>query len=81
MKRTRRKSREYKIRNTVLEYVDSNLKTYLILLLIFLIGIIFGVIFVNSAKENQSNQMQNYIQNFINSIKENYHIQSYLQMQ
>lgn len=74
MKRTRRKSREYKIRNIVLEYVDSNLKTYLILLIIFLIGIIFGVIFVNSAKENQSNQMQNYIQNFINSIKENYQI-------
>lgn len=74
MKRTHRRNRENKIKNTITEYVMVNAKIYLILLIIFFIGIILGILFVNNAKEAQANQITSYINNFINLIKENYQI-------
>lgn len=76
MRRNIRRTKEHKIRNIILRYVELNIKSYLILLIIFLIGVILGVIFVNNADVEQSNQISNYINNFINSIKENYQISS-----
>ncbi len=76
MRRNTRAAKEHQIRNTILRYIESNIRSYLILLIIFLIGVILGVIFVNNSDIEESNQISNYINNFINSIKENYQISS-----
>lgn len=76
MNRNIRRIKEHPIKSTILRYIESNIRSYLILLIIFLIGVILGVIFVNNADVSQSNQISNYINNFINSVKENYQISS-----
>lgn len=74
MRKRPKKSNRHVIRNTIFEYIKSNAKSYLILLIIFFIGLILGVLFVNNANETQANQISSYINNFISSVKENYQI-------
>ncbi len=76
MNRTARKQKKNRISNVILEFIQTNSKTCLILLIIFFIGVLFGVIFVNNCKETQENQIKSYIQNFVDGIRENYQISS-----
>lgn len=76
MDRTARKQRKNRISNIILEFIQTNSKTCLILLIIFFIGVLLGVIFVNNCKETQENQIKSYIQNFVDGIRENYQISS-----
>lgn len=59
------------LRETILEYIDTNAKLYIIVIIMFLIGILLGIIFINNCSESQSLQISEYINNFINSLKEN----------
>ncbi len=74
MRGTKRRNKENKIKNIIVEYIAQNIKTYIVLTIIFFIGLILGIIFVNNTKEAQSDQISTYINNFIDSIKENYQI-------
>ena len=76
MNRTARKQKKNRISNVILEFIETNSKTCLILLIIFFIGVLLGVIFVNNCKETQENQIKSYIQNFVDGIRENYKISS-----
>ena len=76
MNRTARKQQKNRISNVILEFIQTNSKTCLILLIIFFIGVLLGVIFVNNCKETQENQIKSYIQNFVDGIRENYQISS-----
>lgn len=76
MNRTARKQKKNRISNVILEFIQTNSKTCLILLIIFFIGVLLGVIFVNNCKETQENQIKSYIQNFVDGIRENYQISS-----
>lgn len=76
MDRTARKQRKNRISNIILEFIQTNSKICLILLIIFFIGVLLGVIFVNNCKETQENQIKSYIQNFVDGIRENYQISS-----
>lgn len=76
MNRTARKQKKNRISNLILEFIQTNSKTCLILLIIFFIGVLLGVIFVNNCKETQENQIKSYIQNFVDGIRENYKISS-----
>lgn len=76
MNRTARKQKKNRISNVILEFIQTNSKTCLILLIIFFIGVLLGVIFVNNCKETQENQIKSYIQNFVDGIRENYKISS-----
>ena len=53
MNRTARKQKKNRISNVILEFIQTNSKTCLILLIIFFIGVLLGVIFVNNCKETQ----------------------------
>lgn len=74
MRGTKRRNKENKIKNIIVEYIAQNIKAYIMLTIIFFIGLILGIIFVNNTKEAQSDQISTYINNFIDSIKENYQI-------
>lgn len=76
MNRTARKQKKNRISNVILEFIQTNSKNCLILLIIFFIGVLLGVIFVNNCKETQENQIKSYIQNFVDGIRENYKISS-----
>lgn len=67
MQRTRRKRSI--IKNTILEYINTNAKIYIIVIIMFLIGLVLGIIFVNNSNQNQQNQISTYINTFIQAIK------------
>lgn len=60
----RGKRTKVKIGKILLEYVENNLKEYLIASLLFLLGIILGIVFINRAEENTKTEITNYICNF-----------------
>ena len=60
-----------KIKETILNHINDNIREYFIVSIIFLIGIIIGVLFINNASENQLSQINEYISNSINSLREN----------
>ena len=63
MNRTARKQKKNRISNVILEFIQTNSKTCLILLIIFFIGVLLGVIFVNNCKETQEKKLQKNIKN------------------
>ena len=67
MRSHRKKSR---IKGIFLEYINSNLKEFLIVTIIFVIGVVFGVMYINNINELQETEVKEYIQNFVNSLKE-----------
>ena len=74
MRNSRRIRSKHKIRQRVIQYIEENIRSYLILLIVFFIGIILGIIFINNSNEEQVTQITTYINNFINSMKNNYQI-------
>lgn len=74
MRNSRGTRNKHKIRQKLIQYIEENIRSYLILLIVFFIGIILGTIFINNSKENQVIQITTYINNFINSMKNNYQI-------
>lgn len=74
MRNLRGTRNKHKIRQKLIQYIEENIRSYLILLIVFFIGIILGTIFINNSKENQVIQITTYINNFINSMKNNYQI-------
>lgn len=67
MQKTRRKRSI--IKNTILEYINSNAKIYIIITIMFFIGLVLGIIFVNNSNQDQQSQINNYINTFIQAIK------------
>lgn len=59
-------------RNIILEHINNNIKSYIILILFFMVGIILGVIFINNTSLNQKQIISEYINGIINSLKNNY---------
>lgn len=74
MRNSRGNRSKHKIRQRVIQYIEENIRSYLILLIVFFIGIILGIIFINNSNEEQVTQITTYINNFINSMKNNYQI-------
>ena len=74
MRNSRWTRSKHKIRQRVIQYIEENIRSYLILLIVFFIGIILGIIFINNSNEEQVTQITTYINNFINSMKNNYQI-------
>lgn len=74
MRNSRGTRSKHKIRQRVIQYIEENIRSYLILLIVFFIGIILGIIFINNSNEEQVTQITTYINNFINSMKNNYQI-------
>ena len=74
MRNSRGTRSKLKIRQRVIQYIEENIRSYLILLIVFFIGIILGIIFINNSNEEQVTQITTYINNFIDSMKNNYQI-------
>ena len=74
MRNSRGTRSKHKIRQRVIQYIEENIRSYLILLIVFFIGIILGIIFINNSNEEQVTQITTYINNFIDSMKNNYQI-------
>lgn len=74
MREKHRNIKEHKIKNIIIQYIEENIKSYMILIIVFFIGLILGVIYINNADETCINQVSTYINNFLSSIKENYQI-------
>ena len=74
MRNSRGNRSKHKIRQRVIQYIEENIRSYLILLIVFFIGIILGIIFINNSNEEQVTQITTYINNFIDSMKNNYQI-------
>lgn len=64
------------LKKVILQYVNNNLRGYIILIILFLIGIVLGVIFINNTNENQKEQIGGYITGFVDSLKGDYQIDS-----
>ena len=71
MRRTNRKSI---IKNTIENYIETNAKTLIVLVIIFLIGLSLGIISINNLDENNKIKISEYIFNFIQNVKENVEI-------
>lgn len=53
----------------IINYIDKNSKSYIIMTIFLLIGIILGIIFVNNTNSTQQNNISSYINTYINNIK------------
>ena len=71
MRRTKRKSI---FRDTIAEYINTNVKIYIIVTIMFLIGLVLSIISVNNSDEVHQNQISAYINNFITGVKSDYQI-------
>lgn len=71
MRKTKRKS---VFRNTIINYINTNAKTYIIVTIMFLIGLVIAIISVNNSDDSQQNQISAYINNFITGVKSDYQI-------
>ena len=56
-----------KIKSVFFEYIKSNKKTFLALLIFFFVGIAGGIIFINNANDAQVQEIEFYV----NSLKDN----------
>ena len=73
MRRTKRKNI---IKETIVNFVDTNAKTYIVVAIMLLIGLILGIISINNINEEGKNQIISYISNFIENIKSGVEISS-----
>lgn len=71
MRRTKRKSN---LKETLVEYINTNARTYIIVIIMFLIGLVLAIISINNIDSEKQNQISAYINNFITGIKSDYEI-------
>lgn len=79
-RRYRKKRKDSKIKQIIIEHIEKNIKNYAIVSIMFLIGVVIGVIFINNTSENQSSEITNYINSLLGDLKENHNIDSTLML-
>ena len=67
----------YNVLDKIKQHIYNNLDLYIIVSIFFLIGIIGGVIFFNNIQNDVQEPVNDYIKNSIESLKNNYHIDTY----
>lgn len=65
----RKRKKNNFIRNLIIEHINENSKSYILLILIFFIGLSIGIICINNTNEEGQNQISSYINNFTNVLK------------
>ena len=66
MRKTKKKN---VIRETIVNYVDTNAKTFIAVTIMLIIGLVLGIISINNIDVVNKNQITSYINNFISNIK------------
>lgn len=61
----------YIMKKVLIDYIDRNKKTFIILILFFIIGIFIGVTLLNNLSSNLKQEVNSYIESVINLLKEN----------
>ena len=59
------------MKKVLIDYIDRNKKTFIILILFFIIGIFIGVTLLNNLSSNLKQEVDSYIESVINLLKEN----------
>lgn len=67
----RHRKRKSRIKELILEHVNSNLKEYIISFIIFVIGIILGMALLQNLSDAQKGEISGYIYNTIDTLKGN----------
>lgn len=52
------------------EYIKSNIKEYIIIIIIFLIGVFLGVMFINNVGEPQKEEITGYVNTYLEAFKQ-----------
>ena len=66
----KKRERTHKVRNLIVEHVNSNLKEYIIVFVIFIVGIIIGMALLQNLSDTQKNELSGYMYSIIDSLKE-----------
>ena len=61
----------YIMKKVLIDYIDRNKKTFIILISFFIIGIFVGVTLLNNLSSNLKQEVNSYIESVINLLKEN----------
>lgn len=61
----------YIMKKVLIDYIDRNKKTFIILISFFIIGIFVGVTLLNNLSSNLKQEVDSYIESVINLLKEN----------
>lgn len=61
----------YIMKKVLIDYIDRNKKTFIILISFFIIGIFIGVTLLNNLSSNLKQEVDSYIESVINLLKEN----------
>lgn len=72
MRTNRRLKKKNGFANFLLEYINNNLREYIIVIILFLIGITASVMFINNVNETQLIEISDYINEFIDSLKNDF---------
>lgn len=59
------------MKKVLIDYIDRNKKTFIILISFFIIGIFIGVTLLNNLSSNLKQEVDSYIESVINLLKEN----------
>ena len=71
MRKTYRKN---SIKDVIINHIENNIRSYLILTVIFFIGLVLGIMFINNIKVEEQQGIAQYINNFIEKINGDYEI-------
>lgn len=58
-----------KKQSVLLDYVNKNKKTFIIIITLFFLGIVSGIIFINNVNSSQISEINNYVSELVNNIK------------
>ena len=67
----------YIMKKVLIDYIDRNKKTFLILISFFIIGIFVGVTLLNNLSTSLKQEVDTYIESIINLLKENNEINKF----
>ena len=60
----------FKLKKILIDYINTYLKEYILVILIFITGLFIGVLFVNNATEEKGEIITNYITEFMQKFKQ-----------
>ncbi len=60
----------FKFKKILIDYINTYLKEYILVILIFITGLFIGVLFVNNATEEKGEIITNYITEFMQKFKQ-----------